>query len=188
MEMRYFTYELIAAANGWIDQTEKDAEKAERRFWETVESYNRALDELKPRLSRRAYEFFRYGFAETALHDASLLMLRTGDAMEYRTDGKEPLRLNRKKASAQIEFLNYEQDSHYLFDVRGMSRVSRDLFVEDLKNFGDLYTYEIVEAGDEHLQLGFLFASGATIITRFDKLVFKKRKIRREYPVGHIYS
>jgi len=188
MEMRYFTYELISAANDWIGQSKEDSEKADKLFWKVAENYNEALDELKPRPSRKVWEFFRYGFAETGLHDANLLALRAGNAISYESNGKQPLKLNQKKASAQIAFLNYEQNLHHLFDVRGVCRFSCNLFVEDQKDFSDLFTYEIVALNDDYLQPGFLFASGATVIIQFRKLVFHKRKIKREYPINDIYN
>jgi len=188
MELRYFTYELISAANDWIEQSGEDFKQAEKKFRETAEAYKKSLDELKPRLSKPAWEFFRFGFAQTGLHDANLLALRAGDAVYFELDGKQPLRLNKKKASVEIEFLNYEQNLHYLFDAGGVARVKCDLFVEYGKAFGDLYAYEIAALDEEYLQLGFLFASGATIIVKFRKLIFRKRKIKREYPVGNIYS
>lgn len=162
--MRYFTFELISAANDWVEQDRADFEKAENLYWKTAENYQESLDELKPRLSKKAWEFFHYGFSQTGLHDANLLRLKTGDAISFEIDGKEPLRLNRKKAVVQIEFLNYEQDLHYLFEVRGIRRFDCSLFVESNKSFSDLFTYEITDLDDDYLQLGFLFATGATII------------------------
>ena len=81
--MKYFTYSLVAAANDWIDQTEEQAAASEKLFWSTAERYNRELDTLKPRVSQKAWEFFRYGFGRYGLHDASLLSLCTGDGVEF---------------------------------------------------------------------------------------------------------
>jgi hypothetical protein len=41
---------------------------------------------------------------------------------------------------------------------------------------------------DDNLQLAFLFASGAAVIVRFRKLVFKRRRVDRRYNVNEIYS
>jgi hypothetical protein len=89
-----------------------------------------------------------------------------------------------------VEFLNYEQESHCLFEMRGVTRVSCDLFPDDCSHarIGDLYTYEIVSIDDHDLQLGFLFASGATIIVQFHKLLFRRRRINRSYDLGEIYG
>ena len=38
------------------------------------------------------------------------------------------------------------------------------------------------------LQLGFVFASGATIIVQFHKLLFRRRRINRSYDLSEIYG
>jgi len=189
--MRYFTYELIAAANEWITQTETAHRTAEKRFEAVCKSYQRQLGALEPRLSRSAWQFFRYGFGSTGLHDGRLLSLRIGDGLAYTPDGSTPFFLNRQKASAVIEFLNYEQDLHYVFDLRGVNTFSGSLFVEGdryAKSFGDLYTHELTAAEDDRLRLGFLFASGGSIVVEFKRLVFRKHRIKRKYPIGKMYQ
>jgi len=148
------------------------------------------LDLLEGRLSRSAFEFFRYGFGSNGLHDGRLLSLKIGDGLSYTSNGNSPFRINRQRAAITIEFLNYEQDLNYVFDLRGISRLSCDLFVEAesyAKSIGNLYTYELTEAVDNKLRLGFLFASGASIIAEFERLVFRKKRIKRSYSVGEIY-
>ena len=189
--MKYFTNKLIVAANGWIEQTEKERLQAEKKFWSVVEDYYRELDGLKTRVSRPAWEFFRHGFGRYGLHDARLISLSVGDGLDYVPDGTSPFRLNRQHTSARIEFLNYEQDLHYSFDLRGVTRVRSDLVIEEhsyAKSIGDLFIYELTSRDEENLQLGFLFASGATIIVRFRRLVFRKRRIKRKYAVGEMYD
>jgi len=189
--MKYFTYDLIAAANDWVEQTEEESRLAEKRYWSIVEDYHLELEILKSRVSRAAWNFFRHGFGHYGLHDASLLSLRVGDGLNYVLDGNVPFRLNRQRTSARVEFLNYEQDFHYLFDLRGISRVRNDLFIEEdsyAKSIGDLFTYELTIADTDNLQLGFLFASGATIVIQFRKLVFRRQRIRRKYEIGEMYG
>ncbi|HEX8735824.1 MAG TPA: hypothetical protein VF721_10900, partial [Pyrinomonadaceae bacterium] len=81
--MRYFTYETIAAANDWIEQTESESKKAEEHFWKLVSQYEQELETIKHRISKPAWNFFRYGFAETGLHDGRLLSFEIGDNMIY---------------------------------------------------------------------------------------------------------
>jgi len=188
--MKYFTYNLVAAANDWIEQTEEESRSAERQFWATVEDYRRHLEGLKSRVSRPAWDFFRHGFGRYGLHDARLLSLCVGDGLGYTPDGASPFLLNRQHASARIEFLNYEQDLHYLFDLRGMSRLQNDLVIEEdsyAKSIGDLFTYELTAVDEIHLQLGFLFASGSSVIIQFRRLVFRRRRINRRYEIGAMY-
>ena len=188
--MKYFTYQLIAAANDWIEQTEEEHRIAETNFRTTVEDYHRELETLKSRVSFSAWKFFRNGFARYGLHDARLLSLKFGDGLNYTADGNKPFRINRQRTSAQIEFLNYEQNFHYLFDLRGISRIRNDIFIEEdsfAKSIGDLYTYELTAVDKDNLQLGYLFASGATITIQFQKLVFRRHRIKRKFEIKDIY-
>lgn len=189
--MKYFTYELISALNDWTEQTEEEYLQADKRFWATVENYHRELEGLKPRVSQKAWHFFRYGFARYGLHDARLLSFNIGDGLDYVPDGSLPFRINRQRTSARLEFLNYHQDLHYLFALRGIKRIQSDLFVDEemvAQSIGDLYTYELTEVDKETLQLGFLFASGASIVIQFRKLVFRRSRIKRQYEAGEMYS
>jgi hypothetical protein len=188
--MRYFTYDLIAAANDWIEQSDAEERAAVKRLETVFKRYLRHLDALEHRVSRPAWQFFRYGFASESLHDARLLTLRVGDGLNYTPDGSAPFLLNRQPARAVFEFLNYEQDLHYLFDLRGVSRGTSDLIVDQslaAKSFGDLYTYELTKAAAGRLRLGFLFASGGSIVVKFKKLVFRKRRLDRKYEIGEMY-
>ncbi len=181
--MRYFTKELIAAANDWIEQSPAEHKQAEARLDSVFNQYMRQLDQLKDRLSRDAFQFFRHGYGSEGLHDARLLSLQVGDGLGFIADGTQPFRINRQHTSVIVEFLNYEQTAHYIFDLRNVKRLSCDLFVDEesyAKSIGDLYTYELTADGDD-LQLGLLFATGATIIVQFGKLVFRKKRLERSH-------
>ena len=91
--LRYFTKELIAAVNDWVDQSPAEQKQAEARFHSAVEQYQSQLDHLKSRVSRDAWQFFRYGYGSEGLHDARLLSLQVGDGLKYIADGTEPFRL-----------------------------------------------------------------------------------------------
>ncbi len=189
--MKYLTYELLAAANDWIKQTEREERLAQKRFSAAVEKYRRELETLKPRISAPAWNFFMYGRDETGLHDARLLSLRVGDGLDYTPDGTTPFRLNRQRTAAVVEFLNYEQSFHYVFDLRGVSEVRSDFSVDDFlaaRSLGDLYLCELTAKDEKTLQLGLLFANGSTLVIQFRRLVFRRRKIKRQYPVGEMYA
>lgn len=189
--MKYFTSNLVAAANDWVEQTRDEYRQAEKQFWATVEDYYRELENLKSRVSRPAWDFFRHGFGRYGLHDAQLLSLSVGDGLDYVPDGVAPFRLGWQRLSARIEFLNYEQDLHYLFELRGVRRVQSDLYLDVspyAKSIGDLFIYELTSPDTDSLQLGFLFASGASIVVQFHKLIFRRRRIKRQYEAGDMYG
>ena len=68
--MRYFTYELIAAANDWVEQSDEMRVNAEARFSRVVKRYHDSLQLLRPRMSRQAWHFFANGHGRWGLHDA----------------------------------------------------------------------------------------------------------------------
>ncbi len=187
--MKYFTYEIIAAANGWIEQTEQMRLDADLRFKEVINQYHSSLRELKPRISRQAWNFFENGYGRWGLHDGRLISLAIGDGLDYRPNGSAPFRLNHQQTAARVVFLNYEQDLLSNFDLRRISYIRSDLMNCELPNWclGDLLTYEIVAVDENLLQLGFLFASGASIVAQFKRLIFRRRRIERKYPAGEMY-
>jgi hypothetical protein len=187
--VRYFTYELIAAANDWIDQTEQSRLDASRQFEKACIQYHRALEKLRPRISKPAWNFFEFGYGQTGLHDGRLVSLSVGDGLDYRANGTVPFRLNRQTTAARIVFLNHEQDLIYTFDLRGINSMRTELMRSEAPNWclGDLFTYEIIALDKDLLQLGFLFASGASIITHFRKLIFRRQRLKRKYQPGEIY-
>ena len=100
--MHYFTYDLIAASNDWIEQSATAQRAAEQRLDSVFREYLRQLDKLENRISRPAFQFFRYGFGSDSLHDARLLSLRVGDGLDYTPDGSRPFYLNRQRTSAIV--------------------------------------------------------------------------------------
>lgn len=188
--MKYFTNELIATVNEWNKPTARELRLAQKRFQAAREKYRVELESLKPRLSKAGWDFFKYGRDEHGLHDARLLSFKIGDGLNYTPDGSSPFRLSYQHTSAVMEFLNYEQSFHYTFDLRRVREVRTELFAyADFSNsLGDLYLLELTETDDRQLQLGFLFASGATIVVQFKRLVFRRRGIKRKYEIGEMFD
>lgn len=176
--MKYFTYERIEAANDWIEQSESKHEKAKEDFRKAGKLYFEELESIKQRVSKPAWEFFRYGFAEYGLHDARLLSFNIGDNEVY-SAAKSAFE-RKRGTSAKIHFLSQTRKYYYTFDLRGVKSSKLDISIdEDLyeKNIGDLFAYELTEFDSEFLQLGFFFASGAEINVIFRKLVFKRQSL-----------
>jgi hypothetical protein len=189
-EMKYFNKELMAAANDWVEQTAEERFNASREFEEAVKRYHRSLHQLKQRISGQAWSFFEGGHGRQGLHDGRLISLSVGDGLDYQADGSSAFRVNHQKTAASVVFLNYEQDLLYTFGLRRVNRICSDLSRCDASNWclGDLFTYEIVAIDDDLLQLGFLFASGSSIVAQFARLVFRRRRIKRKYPAEERFS
>jgi hypothetical protein len=190
--VKYFPYSLIAAANDWDESAALTRAEAEIAFTNALQQYFRQLERLRGRVSKAAWEFFRHGSGERGLHDARLLMFTIGDGLSYVPDGSAPFRLNRQAAEARIEFINYEQTFHYEFRAAGIRRSTCTFEADDFyskRRLGDLYLCELtVSDDDHHLALGFLFADGAEISLEFRKLIFRRSRLRRTYPVNAMYD
>jgi hypothetical protein len=185
--MKYFTREYWKAVDVEVDSTEEQRQQAFLHYKRTGEAYFQEVDELQPRLSKPAWIFFRWGYAETGLHDAILLALTLGDGLDYKPDGITPYRLKQQRTLARINFLNYTQKYHYTFELRGLKRTSMEIFADENStnnSLGYLSTYELTAIDDEYLRLGLLFASGNEIGFDFRKLVFKRQNLKRKYAVG----
>jgi hypothetical protein len=188
--MKYFTLDYQNASNEWIDQSEEERFETDKRLASVVQDYLRELESLKPRIGKRAWDFFRYGRGEYGLHDGRLLSFCVGDGLDYAPDGNSPFLINRQRTSAKIEFLNHEQNFHYTFSLLGVRRVQSDLFIfEEMsaQSIGDLMNCELTAVNEAYLQLGFIFVSDATLIVQFQKLIFQRRRIKRKYEVGDMY-
>lgn len=190
--MRYFTKDFPKADNN--PRLSKAQQKAMHRlFLRRSAAYDRQLRALRHRLSKQAWNFFYFGFGRWGLHDAQLLTCTFGDGLDYKPNGLHPLRVNKEKVKARIQILDRHQNLLCTFTCRGISKAVFDYPTDDpLWNdrgcVDMLLTYEMTAASDRYLRLEFLFASGATIKVEFERLHFKRERIRRRYSETTIYS
>jgi hypothetical protein len=79
--MKHFTYDLIAAANDWIEQSDGARLEAERQFALVQRQYRDSLREIKPRISRAAWNFFDSGHGHSGQPGPNLrkTLLRPGN-------------------------------------------------------------------------------------------------------------
>lgn len=188
--MKYFTREFMDEVND-IDLGPDESAAAYQKFERRVGAYLYQLEQLRPRISKTAFKFFRWGAGPTGLHDAHLLAFTAGDGANFKPDGSEALMVNRVSAFARFEILNFEQDLHYIFELQKVRRVQADLFIdEDFGNgsFAYVSTYELTAPSEDQLQLGFLFSTGAMIVVQFGRLFFRKRRLKPTYDRRDIYG
>lgn len=173
--MKYLTYETIAAANDWIEQTESENKKAEEHYWKLAAEYQQELETIKHRVSKPAWIFFRHGFAEKGLHDGQLLAFEIGDNMIYSPE--ESAFETKRGTTAKIRFLSWTGEFQHIFELRDVKTSRINIIIdEDLynRNIGDLFTYELTGVDDRYLQLGFVFAAGSEMTVVFRKLIYKR--------------
>lgn len=185
--LKYFSPQNLADFNQ--DNPRKIAKEWKQQL-KVERAYHRALDRLEGRISKQAWNFFRFGFRRYGLHDARLLRLCVGDGLRYIANGKTPFYLNRNRAVARFEFISYYQEFLCIFECRGLTGTWCNLPVDEWLSsqpIGDLSTYELTAKGPKKLRLGFVFATGATIVVEFRKLVFRRKRLPRKYDAGEMY-
>lgn len=163
--MKYLTYDLISAANGWVNESGEPEPGAIHSFNAAVESYFEHLEGLQAHISKPAFQFFRFGFGDDSLHDGRLISMSIGDFTSER--GKIV------KSKAEFGFVDFRGLREYTFTAKDIRRAK--LALQDAP-FGDLYTYELTAAPEDNLNLSFLFANGTEISVDFRRLIFRRRK------------
>ena len=154
----------------------------DRKFLINYKAYQKQLTKLKGRISRQAWNFFAFGFAEWGLHDACLLDLAVGDGLDHPVDGSRPFYINKQKAKVRILFLNFDQSLLYSFVCTDIRRVVFNYSVQDPRDGRRtelLETYELTSVNKHYLSLEFLFSSNATLLVEFARLKFKRQRVSR---------
>ena len=188
--MKYFTYKLIATANGWDEKGPRAEKKARVRFEQACRDYQRQLLRLRNRVSPPAWRFFRYAIQDESLHDATLIELTIGDDIVGHTPPRDYFWYrNSAKTRARLKFVNFRGNLTRSFECIGVRRFRCDMSVDSPlgRNLGDLYAYELRAMDQNNLGLSFLFASGAEIEIEFQKLNFRSERIRLTSKAKSVY-
>jgi len=189
--MKYFTKEFPKADNN-RSLSKAQQRAVHRRFLKRCQAYEKQLRKLEGRVSSQAWKFFCLGLGRWGLHDAHLLSFAAGDGLDHPCDGRVPFRFNREKARVRILILNRHQNLLCSFECRDIRRVVFDYPTNDpLWNMGrldHLLTYELTAVNKRHLRLEFLFSSGAIILVEFARMIFRRRRVRRRFPVEAAWS
>jgi hypothetical protein len=151
--------------------------------------YYRHLDSIATRLGKRAYRFFRFGWAETGLHDGYLLSFNMGDNVNLDHKKNWKLRFDRAgdrtKTVIEMHFLNYERTFLHSFKFHRLRKVEIDipsgnpLWFKPGGTLGHIYTYEIVALTPKYLAIEWLLDSGGTIRIEFQKLLCRCERIEK---------
>jgi hypothetical protein len=180
--MRYFPHVKAEVLN---DNAQKFDASAARKFSAAtsrgLRNYHRHLETIAHRLEAKAYRFFRFGFAETGLHDGLLLSLSIGDAIGWPEERISKLQFGKGKSIVEMQVLNYERDTLHSFRFRKLKKVVFDvpsatpLWFKPGRTLGHIYSYEIVSVSPKYLRTEWLLDSGGTIIVEFEKLDYHRK-------------
>jgi hypothetical protein len=139
-----------------------------------LKAYADQLGLLRPRLSKRAYEFF----ARISLHDGTLISLTVGDAIETSLGELSSLSRNARKAKVVLRLLNYEQDSLYTLRFTRIRRVLIESRLEEPRPVIDDFLYgELTPADESHLCYRILFSSGTLIAIEFKRFSYEREQV-----------
>jgi hypothetical protein len=148
--------------------------------------YYKHLDKIVGRLQPAAYDFFKFGFGETGLHDGFLLSLNMGDGIGLSEQQISRLRFGQGKSVVEMRILNYEHTLLHVFTFKGLRKVIVDIPSSDplyyrkgQTSLGQIYSYELVAASPKYLRIEWLLDSGGTIVIEFEKLVYQCKKVKR---------
>ena len=168
-----------------------DSKLADRRN----AAYRKQLLRLRPRLSKKAWNYFWLGFAKTGIHDARLIALTAGDGLNRLPrllGAPSPFRI-------KAEFLNQNGKFRFVFRYSQIKKFSFDFdaalgayFIElpSGKYFFDPKHYlknnhldhvlgdELSAVDKTYLRHEFIFHSGARIVVEAAKISFERKNIK----------
>ncbi|MBZ5533235.1 MAG: hypothetical protein LAO20_17530 [Acidobacteriia bacterium] len=177
----------------------------EERDWDAIDpklaerqnaAYRRQLLRLQPRLSKKAWNYFWLGFAETGIHDARLIALSAGDGLT-----RLPRLLGAPNLlSIKAEFLNQNGKLRFAFSYSQIKKFSFDFdatlgayFIElsGGKYFFDRKHYlknnhldhvlgdELSAVDKTYLRHEFIFASSARIVVEAARISLQRKRVQR---------
>lgn len=173
--MKYFTKEL------WLGYNSRNDAERQRAFVkgeDNAQEYKRQLEDLRPRLTREAYDFF----TTESLHDGRLLAFTAGDAIDYGIQGHaDRFDINIHNPAVEIELLGANLDVQYTLKYGSVRKVVFDhptdvpLFHHEGGHIGDWGYDEVTAADENYLRHEVLFSSGTTILIEFTQFSFERQ-------------
>jgi hypothetical protein len=171
--MRYFTKELWL---GYNNQGPLDGKTAIELGQRNLQEYIKQLEQLRPRLSKQTYRFFK----KENLHDGRLLAFIAGDAPEHNIQGAKRFDINARNTSVMMKVLGQNLDMLYTLKYTKVRKVVFDfpsdepLFYDEGDHIGDWGYDELTAADDAYLRHEILFASGTIIFLEFKHFAYNK--------------
>lgn len=172
--MKYFKSELWTGM-----QSDETFAESSKQWDENVLAYQKQLEQLSGRLSKRNQEFFN----NLSLHDGRLLSFQILD---------ETARLMKNNGSYQkTKYFNYPLiirlevlSDKYLYELK-FSKIrtfniqysgGNNLLPPFTNDFGDWGYAELTDGGDHFLSYEILFSSGSTLRIVFKSFCYRRKK------------
>ena len=173
--MKYFTKELWL---GYNSRSDAEMQRAFELGEQNRQEYARQLEQLQPRLSKKAYRFF----SVENLHDGRLLSFSVGDALSHDIHGHKKFDINVHHVSVVMKVLGANLDVLYVLKYKKARRVTFDypsdkpLFHHDGGQIGDWGYDELTAVDQDFLKHEVLFASGTTILIEFQDFSYERER------------
>jgi hypothetical protein len=164
-------------------------QKFDKALVRNIRNYYRHLEKIADRIGPELYRLLRYSENEE-LHDGFLLSFSFGDAV-----GRAPLNFSRfkfggGKSNATMQILNYSKNALHLFTFKYPRKVivdipsSEPIWFRQGATLGQIYACELLATSPKYLSMEWLLDSGGVIAIEFEKLAYRRKKVRQDGGVG----
>ena len=180
--MRYFHFykAMRRSENAPVFDQELD-KKFSAALKRASRAYDKHLDKIAGRLGSQAHRFFRFGFADTGLHDGLIVNFSIGDGVGLTEKQIAHLRCGNEKSVVLMQAL---RDARlHTFEFKKLRKVVVDipsdepLWFREGRRIGEIDHYEIVAVSPKYLRCEWLLNSGGSLTIEFEKLSYRCKKL-----------
>ncbi len=162
---------------GWNSDDEEEYKWATEDSDKKLKEYAKHLEKLKPKLSKRNFEFFQKG-----LHDAQLISFTVGDGLHLDLENNEKINVNSfDRTLVEMKLISKWFDAIYDLKYKKVSKAVFDfpsekpLFWGIGGDIGDWGHDELTQIDEKIFRHEILFSSGTMILVEFEKFVYRKK-------------
>ncbi|KOF55782.1 MULTISPECIES: hypothetical protein [Clostridium] len=169
--MRYFTDELWEEINCGVKERREIAEK---KWDKNAEEYRAVFNNIRYRFSKKFLKIYE---KEANFHDYKLKEIKINhDKYGFKDPVKISLIINNEINTWQMDYTKIKKISLNYNKIGDILSRNKEFYV----GFDDLSYDEFLEVDDKTLSHEILFASGATLLIKFEKLFIKKLSINKD--------
>ena len=155
---------------------------ASKKWEKNFVAYYEQLEQIRPRLSVEAYEFFAK-ITNPRLHGDTLLSFSVGDGINISPPDLFTFEKHHRETSVTMRVLCHHEDEIYILNYKQIGRTVFDfpttepLFHADEYPIADWGYDELTVVDDEYLRHEILFSSGAIIAIDFKEFSYSTENI-----------